>query len=266
MFESLNEICIGFNSFTIRSYINNNHHIYAKFAEIVYQNPYEANLYQNLLPLAWRFLASSGFEDDEYGYFGAAFTNGEEIVIAHRGTNPLIEWDMGSILETLTDIISDAELVVGEEISQYESAINFVYKISASYPNSKIIQVGHSLGGALAELTAIATGSRAISFDAPGIKEVALSTFRSSENWKIENITSYIVADNIVNSYGEHIVDPIEITWVKDHTMSLIARAIEELHKDAIEYCSNSLGKCLRFYDYDYNLAGLMHECELLGA
>ena len=61
----------------------------AKISDLVYTNPdyKDSNKGYNT---AYKFLASSANKDSAEGFFGAAFEKDNEVVIAFRGTNPLL--------------------------------------------------------------------------------------------------------------------------------------------------------------------------------
>jgi hypothetical protein len=129
-----------------------------------------------LLANGWKLLDYS-IKDDPTGYYGVAYEyknsndptdprNGE-IVIAHRGTE----------FDKTEDIITD--LLIGLDMlpSQFNSAQAF-YKKVEDYAETNglnvnnITNVGHSLGGCLSDLVAIANGGESISINAPGVKNL----------------------------------------------------------------------------------------------
>ncbi|MDR0676737.1 MAG: hypothetical protein LBF97_06845, partial [Elusimicrobiota bacterium] len=109
----------------------------------------------------------------ETGYYGSAYYNNStgEVIIGHRGTNA------DNINSFLEDFDDDYNIGTKQLPSQYEVAQNF-YDNVKNYLNNNglsshnIVNVGHSLGGTLAQLVAIANGSEGIAFNSPGVKNI----------------------------------------------------------------------------------------------
>ena len=83
----------------------------------------------------------------------------DQVVIAFRGTDSFL------------DKIADLEIFATIKPDQELGAYNFYEKIFAmeSVKGAQIYLTGHSLGGALAELTAIKYGEEAMTFNSPGM-------------------------------------------------------------------------------------------------
>lgn len=132
---------------------------YAQLADAVYQdNP--ANMQ---LPQGWSFLRPS--DPNLVGYDGAAFKNNitGEIVVAHRGTEPLT-FD--------GDWTANFQMGTNQLPAQYQYAQQFLADVIAANPGASISITGHSLGGALAQLTAAETGLPATTFNAYGARDL----------------------------------------------------------------------------------------------
>lgn len=105
------------------------------------------------LPTGFKEIAHSK-EDDEKekgkkkekgnGFYASVITNGDDIVIAFRGTQVL---DRG-------DINSDIKMYFAVMPSQAKNALELYDVVKAKYPNRKIYLTGHSLGGSLAQIVA----------------------------------------------------------------------------------------------------------------
>ena len=110
----------------------------------------------------------------------------QEIVIAYRGTDSILDWTPSNlqILLTLTP-------------SQKNKAIEFYDKVAENYEGIDITITGHSLGGALAQYVASLKQEPAITFEAPGIDIPSGGTS--------ENIINYVNMNDPVGSYREHI-------------------------------------------------------------
>jgi trimeric autotransporter adhesin len=114
------------------------------------------------LPPGWRVLTNSfGEAEAAAGYFGIAYENvvTNEIVVASRGT----ELD-------IADWRSNAEAFFGKVISQFSAAKLFAQRVMGSAPNAAITFTGHSLGGGLSNMLAVALGHRAVGFNSIGVK------------------------------------------------------------------------------------------------
>jgi len=130
--------------------------------------------------------------NDKDGYFGAIFQDNDgNKIIASRGTE----------ITDKKDLKSDIQIGLNVLPTELNSAINFVQQATSSNKisnPSQILQIGHSLGGALAEFLSIKFNSKANVFNAPGIKEL-ISNFEKKFNIKvgIDNLKNTI---NSVNS------------------------------------------------------------------
>ena len=115
------------------------------------------------LPSGWVLLQTS--PQNSSGYDGAAFRNNMtgEIVVAHRGTEPLT-FD--------GDWTSNLQMGVNQLPNQYQDAQQFLANVQAANRGASISITGHSLGGALAQLTAADTGLPATTFNAYGAKDL----------------------------------------------------------------------------------------------
>ncbi len=160
------------------------------------------------------------------GYFGRAYYNkkNDQIIIAHRGTdldfkiNELtsnqisISLDGGDLMKVLKDMDDDYDILNGEiPMQQFEAAQHFIKEVKAAYQKQynsepEIIHTGHSLGAVLAELCAVKDDSKAITFESPGSKPLALQLV-DSEELNIENadITTYNAEPNKINTLHEHL-------------------------------------------------------------
>ncbi len=92
------------------------------------------------------------------GFYAAAYTNGQEIVIAFCGTD-----DFG-------DVVTDVQNFMGTKPEQYQEAMAFVQKVlDDAPPGVKITLTGHSLGGGLASYAALKFNKEAVVFNAAGL-------------------------------------------------------------------------------------------------
>jgi T5SS/PEP-CTERM-associated repeat protein len=104
---------------------------------------------------------------DGKSFVGVAYRNGNQIVVAFRGTVPT----------EYKDLLKDASFASGVPSAALRptiaAAAAFLNKIQTGNPGSTVSVTGHSLGGAIAQLVGVAAGDRTIVFDAPGAYELA---------------------------------------------------------------------------------------------
>ena len=110
-------------------------------------------------PIAYVTDRSSGFE-------AVAYQNGNQIVIAFRGTY------RGDNAALVKNILADASFLTDSATlplaSEVEDAAKFVAQIHSDYPDAQLTLTGHSLGGAIAQLVGQTSGIASTAFDAPG--------------------------------------------------------------------------------------------------
>src|SRR5437016_13973499 len=103
---------------------------YAMMADAVYGD--------NPIVKGW---VTIGFQESGSGiadaFQGAAFKNGNEIVLAFKGTSQM------------RDVAADAKLAIGMNTFQYSCASDFVDSIE-TMSGAEVSLCGHSLGGAIA--------------------------------------------------------------------------------------------------------------------
>jgi hypothetical protein len=88
-------------------------------------------------------------------------------------------------------------------------AISYTYSIQAEYGiKYSYSHTGHSMGGAVAEFIALQTQTEAVSFDAPGIKDIA-ERFVNNTTYSVSQLTSYVSFPNIMNTVEKPLSSPI---------------------------------------------------------
>ena len=160
------------------------------------------------------------------GYFGRAYVNKKmnHLIVAHRGTDLNIKMnelsldqisialDNGKIWDMIKDMDDYYDIFHGKiPLQQFEAAQHFVGEVKESYvekykKSPQIIHTGHSLGAVLAELCAVKDNSKAITFESPGSKPLALQLV-DIQYIDIENvdITTYNAEPNQINTLHEHL-------------------------------------------------------------
>ena len=152
---------------------------------------------------------------DETGYFGVALINDacNIVVVAHRGTEP----DINNIIpDSISDLYLALEMVPPQFVF---SAIEFIdnsYSLAQEHfqlnsDNYRIYHTGHSLGAALAELSAVWTGDPAITFESPGTAPIVdnISSILLDFVTHVVDIKTYVGPPNIINTANEQIGDII---------------------------------------------------------
>ena len=149
----------------------------------------------------------------ETGYSAVAFRSPTgEIVIAHRGSDPieglLDPEHIGNPRKDWPE--SNAAIVRGEVPPQFNDADNFTKEIM-ELTGSKVTHTGHSLGGALAQLSAHKNGGDSIAFENPGVGEVIQNNDEFDNEIKSESHRSILVQNSFVSSINSQIGEVTKI-------------------------------------------------------
>jgi len=171
----------------------------------VYQDP------TDIIPslTEWQsFRTSDTYDLSNYGYFGAAYlkddTIPKQLMIAHRGTD-------GGF-----DLLNDALLFFDAVPWQFtNNALPFIehvkYDLGISLSHYQITYTGHSLGAALAEISAAYDSTSAVTFDSPGTVSIMNTMVQNgvlSETALISidsNVITYNTAPNLINTLNSHV-------------------------------------------------------------
>lgn len=148
------------------------------------------------------------------GFRAVAYRDGDQIVIAIRGTDP-------HRIQGFKDLASDTSFVTNTPSNSLQSyvgqAVAFLTQIHTQYPGLNITLTGHSLGGAIAEILADSSRYSAVTFNAPGPADLepALSGIVSSilnlAGRAAPSITSYRLWGDAVSVAGVHINDDANV-------------------------------------------------------
>lgn len=130
---------------------------------------YSYDINKNKLPQGAKLI---GIAQNENGYYAAVIRDGNEIVIAIRGTEgkPLEK-------EFYKDATNDITMLI-KRPPQTNNALETVdivkdmIKNDPKYAGCKVAVVGHSLGGSLAQIAAVMKGIKAVTFNAFGTKNL----------------------------------------------------------------------------------------------
>ncbi len=152
---------------------------YAQMANRAYDDQPQA-------PEGWKVVPGSTVNDKSTGFAATAFQNPvtKEIVIAYRGTDNLNPFRAGH------DINADKAIagVPGHPWDpQFTQGLDYAKKIMDAHPEAagKISVTGHSLGGALAQVSSQMYGLPGVTFDPGGAKNLVES--QQFKNWAVEH-------------------------------------------------------------------------------
>lgn len=188
----------------------------------------------------WRQIASrtDGGELQAIAYQNS---DGTEVAIAIRGTNFTHGNDWVGYKDLLTDIASFPTGVPTDGLrSMVMGTSELLRDMVAAHPNAKITLTGHSLGGAVAQLVARASGYTSVTFNAPGTDqlfgnlddELYLASQLGLLNTNPGTHINYRTIGDVVSLFGTHsetcmtIVPPVnpfpDDPWhfVQNHVMS----------------------------------------------
>lgn len=138
------------------------------------------------IPDGWKLVSTDS--NNKTGYYSETYKKGKEIAIVYRGT----DLSFTSFLETGKDFFgSDLQMAADLSPAQLKDARNTYNAIKQSYPSSKVVLSGHSLGGSLAQLISAETGTKAVTFSAYGTGKILAQKGYSQAEQRLLNITNY---------------------------------------------------------------------------
>ena len=194
----------------------------AYLADVVY-DPWALNAFAKAAPSGGRYRAVY-ILDDASGYYGVVFEHEDtrELVVAHRGTEPT-----GDFVRDI--LLTDAQMVV-QRINQQRSAaiwlVEQALKLSDESPDKPPVTLtGHSLGGSLAQLTALHFGLSAETFNAFGAADIALnyslemSSLARGDLSSMPVIVNHVRVTDIVSAAGRHLGTVVIYATERDHEL-----------------------------------------------
>ena len=205
------------------------------------------------------------YKNSESGFSASVFehTKKHRIVIAYRGTE---RTGMGEnhldYLAWTKDILTDINLITAKRDQQFEDAYMLYLTVRALNPRSKIILVGHSLGGGLAQLVAARVYSETRgrrkpekletrTYNAPGCRQL-MKTYGCKEDLDYSFIINYAVMNDWCGMYGENIgktylIPPIKIPKPDSHSpLAAFNSSLLSTHEGIFDYSRKAKGRLIK--------------------
>lgn len=200
------------------------------------------------------------YKNDRSGFVGNVFEHQKtgKLVIVYRGTERLgLGENVSDIPALLKDVSTDLNLMTGNMDEQFSDAWMFFKTVKKQNPKRKIVIVGQSLGGALAQLipakeyTINRNKIEAYSYNAPGCIHL-LEIFDCNPNLNYSFITNYSVMNDWCGMFGErvgtcYLIAPIPMKELNsDAIADMINNLLLTTHEGIFEYTEETMGKVIK--------------------
>jgi pimeloyl-ACP methyl ester carboxylesterase len=187
---------------------------------------------------------------DSAGMLADVFEDGNQLVIAVRGTDP------SHLYNTIKNLLADTSWAAGALglpsgspnsilTQEVTDAAQFLDQVREQYPEETITLTGHSLGAAVAQLLGYASGYTAVGFNAPGVAQFA-GTLASelvpaalasdlvlglpNDNFRLQGDQVSLVGTPIGEVFTSPSLTSLSDSWgdvFANHSMDTVAQVIE---------------------------------------
>lgn len=175
------------------------------------------------------------YKNPESGFCAVLFEHKEKnkLIIAFRGTERVSFGENASDFAAWAkDIAADLNFITGALDRQFNDAWEFYSCVKKMFPKTKIVLLGHSLGGALAQITAAKAYSETYkgffsgvkletyTYNAPGCARL-LKIFNCREDLDYSFIKNYSVMNDWCGMFGRHagsfyLMPPVPVKDISD--------------------------------------------------
>lgn len=200
------------------------------------------------------------YKNKETGFVGNLFENikTKELVIAYRGTERLGFGENDSDTDALVkDISTDINIITSNYDAQFKDAFDFYKAVKSQNPERKIVIVGQSLGGALAQIVSAKEYTinrkkiETYTFNAPGCRHL-LDIYDCNLDYDYSFIINYSVANDWCGMFAKHtgktyLISPIAVKETESKNIAYVLNNILlTTHEGIFDYTEESNGKVIR--------------------